>query len=103
MELMELMELAAVVPGGGTKALCNRASCSTTATPRRSTKGSSTATRKSKMPEPWPPAEYALPDTIEEIERGRRTPQRQRSLLDQDTLEERLERLAGGMAPRRLS
>ena len=100
MELMELMELAAVVPGGGTKALCNRASCSTTTTPRRSTKESSTANRKSKTPKPWPPPELALADTIEEIEAGRHGEQQRTLLPPDDSREGRLARLAGGRIPR---
>lgn len=41
----------------------------------------------------WPPPHLLLPDTIEEIEAGRQTPQRQRSLFDTDSREDRIERL----------
>ncbi len=41
---------------------------------------------------PWPPAELMLPDSIEEIERGR--PPKQQSLLDaDDTPPRRLRRM----------
>lgn len=50
-----------------------------------------------KPPVPaWPPAELALPDTIEEIEAGR--PPKQRSLLPPaDLREARLQRLLGNV------
>ena len=48
--------------------------------------------KKKPGAEPWPPAELALPDTIEEIEAGR--PPKQRSLLPPaDLREAKLDRL----------
>lgn len=90
-EQMEQMELAVVVPGGGTGVLCNRTQCSTTTTRRCSTKRSSTVARKSRTPEPWPPRDLALPDSIEAIEAGR---VEQRRLFDEQPDDSRAGRLA---------
>lgn len=51
--------------------------------------------RRSKdHPKPeWPPKEYRLPDTLEEIEAGRRERPKQQSLFDQDGREARMEQL----------
>jgi hypothetical protein len=56
--------------------------------------------RKAKsLPEPWPPAWAALPDTIEAIEAGR--PGVQRSLFGpDDSREGRLGRIMGSGIPR---
>ena len=56
--------------------------------------------RKSKLcrqsPEPWPPAEYALPNNIEAIELGR--PAQQQSLFEpDDSREERVRRILGSV------
>jgi len=45
----------------------------------------------SKTPEPWPPAHLALPDTLAEIEQGRRT---QRQLFPNVPDDSRAARLA---------
>ena len=45
----------------------------------------------SKTPEPWPPAEYALPDALDEIEQGRRI---QQQLFDEPVDDSRAGRLA---------
>lgn len=47
------------------------------------------------IPEPWPPPKFRLPDTIEEIKRGRIEPVRQRDMFD-NTPEARHARLTGG-------
>ena len=54
--------------------------------------------RTKPAPEPWPPVELRLPDSIEEIERGRPEPRRQRTLFDGDSRETWLTRLTGGTA-----
>jgi len=51
--------------------------------------------RDQSKPEPWPPAEYALPETLEEIEQGR--PEWKRRAVD-DSREGRLHRTAGQQA-----
>jgi hypothetical protein len=89
-ELMELMELAVVVPGGGTEALCNRASSSTT-TPHRFTSPRKHKKRKATRDE-WPPADCGLPD---DLEAGTQEQQRLFDDVD-DSREGRLARLTGG-------
>ena len=53
--------------------------------------------RRTRCSEPWPPPELRLPDTIEEIERGRPERVRQLDMLH-DTPEARRARLTGSPA-----
>jgi hypothetical protein len=82
------------VPGGGTRGLYSSPVPPTTDTlpPTRTRRRTTSTRRKAGKPEPWPPADLALPDTLDAIEQGRGGDQAGPA---DDSREGRLRRLAG--------